>query len=210
MQPVQDRASAVTILPALARLCLLVTALGLAGCAAPREGPPPPGTAAEIDELRLGLLALGPDVDPEEAARAARLTYETTHRLALEYQIVDPPLVHNAKVNAGLKPRGLCWHWSVDLGARLEQENFETLEVHYAIANAFNPFRIEHSTAILSSRGDSMYDGIVVDPWRKGGVLFWSPIAEDVRYDWQPRMEVFARKRAVQDRREELTARESF
>lgn len=194
----------------LARFVFLVAVLGVAGCAAPREGPPPPGTPMEIEELRLGLLALGPEVDPEEAARAARVAYETTHRLALEYEIEDPPLVHNTKVNTGVKPRGLCWHWAVDLGARLEQENFETLEVQYAIANAFNPFRIEHSTAILSTRGASMYDGVVVDPWREGGVLFWSPVTEDVRYDWKPRMEVFARKRDIQERREERAARESF
>ena len=35
-----------------------------------------------------------------------------------------------------------------------------------------------------------MQDGIVLDPWRYGGTLFWSPAWEDDRYDWRPRMEV--------------------
>ena len=40
-----------------------------------------------------------------------------------------------------------------------------------------------------------MEDGIVLDPWRKGGELFWSPVLEDKRYDWTPRQEVFDWKR---------------
>ena len=164
----------------LSVLCIVV----VAGCSKGHPEGPPAGTEAEIAELEAAILALGPEVDPVEAAHAARLTYETTFRLSREYQITDSPLVHNTKVNLGTKPRGLCWHWSVDLGAVLEAQNYQTLDVHYAIANAFNPILIEHSTTLISRKGDEMEQAIIVDPWREGGVLFWAPFAEDTRYNW--------------------------
>lgn len=180
-----------TLLRLLPLLAMLVTA----ACATMPPGGPPRGEARQIAELTAAIAALDPQVDPEEAARAARLSYEWTHKLALDYQITDPPLVHNTKVNMGLKPRGLCWHWAEDMERRLKQENFVTLEMHRAIANADNPFRIDHSTAIISARGESMFDGIVLDPWREGGVLFWEHTREDTDYNWRPRGMVLSEKR---------------
>jgi hypothetical protein len=146
-----------------------------------------------IGALTNAILALGPGVDPEEAARAARLAYDYTEVLVIEYEIVDPPIIHNMKVNAGLKPRGLCWHWAEDIERRLKAENFRTLDIHRAIANAGFDFRIDHSTAIISRKGDGMHDGIVLDPWRTGGDLVWVPTTRDT-YAWEPQREVFARK----------------
>lgn len=169
-------------------------ALALAACAAtPEDTRPEPVRAAE---LAARIRTLGPEVDPEEAARAAQVAYAQARHLTEIYEIEDPPLVHNTKVNMGLKPRGLCWHWAEDMETRLAQEDFETLELHRAIANADNAFRIEHSTVIVSARGDAMEDGIVLDPWRKGGELTWVGTDEDEDYDWVARQEVFAMKRA--------------
>ncbi|WP_254429320.1 hypothetical protein [Ruegeria arenilitoris] len=167
--------------------------LGLGACSSA-----PPARSDDVARLAAQIQALGPEVDPEEAQRAARVTYAYTAQLAQEYQITDPPLIHNAKVNKGLRPRGLCWHWAEDIERRLKQESFRTLTLHRAIANADNPFRIDHSTAIISRRGDSMYDGVVLDPWRYGGVLFWSPLREDTRYEWVPRDIVLEKRRQEQ------------
>ncbi len=163
--------------------------LALAGCGAP----PPPGQPDEVSRLAAAIAALGPDVDREEAQRAARISYAHTHRLALQYQITDPPILHNTKVNMGLKPRGLCWHWARDMEDRLKEERFKTLDLHRAVANADNAFRLEHSTAVVSARGASYEDGIALDPWRKGGRLTWVPVREDRAYNWEPRNEVVAR-----------------
>ncbi len=162
----------------------------LGACAGHGPDGPPRGTEAEIAALASSLSALNPSVDPAEAARAARISYEYSHQLALSYQITDAPLVHNAKVNRGEKPRGLCRHWAEDMEQRLNRENFKTLEVHRAIANANARFRIEHSSAVISARGDSMEQGIVVDPWRMGGVLFWARVPDDTKYPWRRRFDV--------------------
>ena len=163
--------------------------MALAACG----GPPPPAAPEEVSRLAAAIAALGPEVDPAEARRAAEVSYAHTHRLALEYQITDPPIIHNTKVNMGIKPRGLCWHWAHDMEDRLKQERFETLEMHRAVANADNAFRLEHSTAVVSARGEAYDAGIVLDPWRKGGRLTWVPVRADAAYDWQPRNEVVAR-----------------
>ena len=151
-------------------------------------------TQDEILDLTRAIETLGPGVDPAEAASAAEVSYRHTHALALQYQITDPPLIHNTKVNMGLKPRGLCWHWAEDMQNRLLAERYQTLALHRAIANEDNPFRIAHSTAIVSRAGDGMYDGLVIDPWRKGGILTWAPTREDTDYRWQPRNEVILRR----------------
>ncbi|GAB4536271.1 MAG: hypothetical protein Tsb0024_06300 [Ruegeria sp.] len=171
----------------------MLAILGLGACTSA-----PPARSDDVARLATQIQALGPEVDPEEAQRAARIAYAYTAQLAQEYQITDPPLIHNAKVNKGLRPRGLCWHWAEDMERRLKQEEFRTLTLHRAIANADNPFRIDHSTAIISRRGDSMYDGVVLDPWRYGGVLYWSPLREDTRYDWVPRDIVLEKRRQEQ------------
>ena len=150
---------------------------------------------AEVAALRAQIMALGPDVDAEEADRAARIAFAHTRDLAIAYQITDAPLVHNTKVNMGLKPRGLCWHWAEDMETRLDAEGFETLEMHRAIANADNVLLIDHSTAIISRKGDTFTQGIVLDPWRLGGILTFVPTLQDDDYDWVAQSVVLDRRR---------------
>ena len=176
------------ILRSLGALALvLLTACG--------GGPPPPAAPEEVSRLAAAIAALGAEVDRAEARRAAEISYAHTHRLAQDYEITDPPVIHNTKVNMGLKPRGLCWHWAHDMEKRLRQERFATLDLHRAVANA-DSVRLEHSTAIVSARGAGYDEGIVLDPWREGGRLTWVAVREDRDYDWEPRHEVVARKLA--------------
>lgn len=172
----------------------LLAALFVAGCAGSQRDAQV--TRADIDALADAIATLGEGVDPAEAARAAEIAYTHTKVLAAQYQITDPPLIHNMKVNQGRRPRGLCWHWAQDMQTRLMQEDFQTLTLHRAIANADNPFRIDHSTVIVSRRGDAFTDGIVLDPWRLGGQLHWTPTLQDDSYHWVHRQEVFADRRA--------------
>ncbi len=170
---------------------LLLIALALGACAVTA---PAPGSPREVAALTQSIRALSPDVDPAEAQRAAALSYATTYNLARAYQITDPALIHNAKVNAGIKPRGLCYHWAEDMEARLNAEGFRTLEIKRAIANSETRLLIDHSTAVIVARGAAMQDGVVIDPWRNAGTLFWSPVAQDTRYDWLPRLQVLRDK----------------
>lgn len=168
-------------------------ALMLAGCAAK------PGKPHDAAGLETALLALGPDVDPAEAARAARQAYAITAELRRDYEVVDPPLMHNTKVNLGLKPRGLCYHWARDIQSRMTQGRYATLQFDRLVANAENPFRLEHATAVVFARGAPWQSGIVLDPWRTGGVLHWDHVRADTHYDWKLRADVPYHRRARTD-----------
>ncbi|TCL10037.1 hypothetical protein BXY66_2105 [Shimia isoporae] len=173
----------------MARLLASFVFIVLVACGVPEDAKKP-----DIPGLEQEILALGDFVSREEAARVARISYEYSLQLRSEYQVSDPPLIHNTKVNQGLRSRGLCWHWADDLESRLRAENLQTLSLHRAIANTDN-LRIEHSTVILSERGEPMQSGVVLDPWRYGGYLFWAPMVEDTRYNWKPRSQVFRDRR---------------
>lgn len=156
--------------------------------------------AANIAALRQAFIDLGPEVDPEEAARAAYVVYTYVDQLVVEYEITGSALSHNTQVNFGTKPRGLCWHWAHDLDARLRLEKFQTLQIHRAIAN-YNNILLEHSGTILSRRGDAMQDGYILDPWRYAGKLHWQIVRDDKRYNWTEREKVFAWKREQEARK---------
>lgn len=170
--------------------------LFLAACGTPPPDRLPPVQQSEVAALEASILALGPDVDPEEAARAAYIAFHYPRKLAVEYGITDPPLIHNTKVNAGTRPRGLCWHWAEDMENRLAAENFQTLELHRAIANSDVAFRIDHSTVLIGRIGSTMEESIILDPWRFGGPLYWGSVAGDKKYKWLRQEDVLARRAA--------------
>ena len=181
--------------------CVLALAFLLVqGCASlrPQVDLPPMVEQQRIAELNLAIRSLSDDIDPHEASLAARIAIEYTQQLAQEYEISSSPITHNFLVNVGAKPRGLCVDWTSDLLARLQQERFYSLQLHWGIANYENAFRIEHSTVIISARGDSLDQGLVLDPWRQGGRLFWAPTLQDPAYRWHPQAEIHALKRQQQ------------
>jgi len=177
-----------------------VLLLLLSGCASktPQLEPPPDVANQRIRELNLAILALGDDVDAGEAQRAARIAIDYSRQLAREYEITDSAIVHNLKVNLGIKPRGLCVHWTSDLMARMKQEGFYSLDLHWAIANYENALRLEHSTVVISARGDSLQQGLILDPWRNSGDLYWAPTLQDPGYLWKPQAQIHALKREIE------------
>ncbi|APX24323.1 MULTISPECIES: hypothetical protein [Salipiger] len=177
---------------------LLCAALlsGCAGSPTSTETPPAAPTATEVEaqvaEVTQALRALGPGVDPAEAARAAEIAVREPLDWARDWQVVDPPLVHNFKVVHGLREKGVCQDWADALEIALHAEGFRTLELHRALANARN-MKLEHATVIITARGQPMQQGLILDPWRIGqGRLFFSRVADDPRYDWESREAVRA------------------
>lgn len=157
----------------------------LGGCATVQ----PTAGLSDIDALALAIEALGPNVDPVEAQQAATITYTYSQQLKRDWNVTDPAIVHNAKVINGFREKGLCNDWAQAMTRRLQQENFRTLDVHWATSPP-TAFRIIHHSAAISAKGDAMLDGIILDPWRNSGALYWDLVREDTRYNWRPRLEV--------------------
>jgi hypothetical protein len=179
------------LLPLLAGLLQACTA------ANPVVETPPLVEQQRIEALQLAILSLDANVDHREARDAATIAIEYPLELARRYEITYPPLVHNIKVNLGVKPRGLCVDWTADLLNRLRQERFHSLDLHWGIANYQSAFRIEHSTVIISARDQPMQRGLVLDPWRNSGNLFWARTGEDPDYQWHPQAEIHALKQEL-------------
>ena len=174
---------------------LLLSALLLQACASGKPALPTQIADQHVDQLHRSIMSLGPDINPGEASRAARVALGYSLVLARKYEVTDSALVHNLKVNLGFRERGLCVDWTSDLLARLERENFASLNLHWAIANYENAFRLEHSTVVISARGDGIEQGLVLDPWRYSGNLYWARTTQDPGYQWKPQAEIHALKR---------------
>jgi hypothetical protein len=155
---------------AIKLLCALTSLLILLnGCASqsPRLEPHPAVAEQRIGELNRAILALGGDIDASEARRAARIAIEYSLQLAREYEVTDSAIVHK----------------------------FHSLDLHWAVANYERAFRLEHSTVVVSARGESLEQGLVLDPWRYSGELYWSPTLLDKDYSWKPQGEILALKK---------------
>ena len=137
------------------------------------------GTVATLHER---LLALSPTVRSDEAKRVAIIAHDASQRLGREYRVAGPAHFHNFLVNAGLKKRGLCHHWARDLGGQLAALKLRSLVLRWGIARA-GTLR-EHNAVVVTAPRQPFERGIVLDPWRHSGRLFFGAVASD-RYPWR-------------------------
>ena len=90
----------------LAHVLTMLALLALTACSTPR-----PANEGDVQKLAIEIQALGPEIDPQEAQRAARVAYAYTAQLAQEYQITDPPLIHrilSSLLNSNSAPLSTC------------------------------------------------------------------------------------------------------
>lgn len=176
-------------------LCLLI---GLLGCARTNVYYPGNGVSAmatkgnpsddqiyrdRIKKLQQGLVALSATVDESDAQILAVTAVRESAVLAEEYQLVRPAVAHNLLVVLGIKDRGLCYHWTQDLMNRLEALDLKSLQLHWGVAYRGSELR-EHNCVVVTARGQAFVQGIVLDPWRNSGNLYWARVTED-SYPWK-------------------------
>lgn len=181
---------------------LLVVALQ-AGCSTVQ----PVGSDTEIESRRVAqltrdIMAMSPRIIAHEARQVAMIAIHYSRQLADEYDLVSPPLFHNLLVQTGIRKRGLCIHWTEDLKARLAQQNFSSLTFHWAVANYEPLFRFEHSSVVVTAQGAGIEQGLLLDPWRHSGKLYWSMTYNDQGYEWFPR-EVIRQKKLEKQARQQ-------
>jgi hypothetical protein len=172
-----------------ALLAALLIACGCAAAPQPRQSDPARLSGdprlTRVAGLQRALSGLDPSVDKREAWILAEEAVDYSAHLASQYRLVRPPILHNMLVNAGLRQRGLCVHWTEDLLTRLKGLQLQTIRLHWGVANRDRSLRIEHSSVIATARGQAFEQGLVLDAWRNSGELYWGPVASD-RYGWKP------------------------
>lgn len=139
----------------------------------------------QVLRLKKDLESLSGSVDGKEAFMIANTAVRFSIVLANQYELVSPALLHNHLVNTGHKKRGLCYHWIQDLMNRLREVDHKSFDFHCGIAYSHVFWRITHSSLIICAKGQPFEDGIVLDPWRDSGRLYWISVKKD-RYPWQP------------------------
>jgi len=164
---------------------IAVAAIALLSLACAGTGTLPASAQSTDSQVRqlasdLETLAAG----PQESALLARAAVEQSRLLAREYRMTRPALLHNVLVNVGLKERGLCWHWTEDMLERLGRLPLDAYDLHWGTAHRGELLR-EHNSVIVTAKGGAFETGIVLDPWRNSGALYWAPVGED-SYPWEP------------------------
>ena len=138
-----------------------------------------------VGGLTEELLALGPEVSPDEAAAVAKLAVYYSEQLAESYDMVRPVEVHNVMVNLGLRKGGLCYEYAECMLAELRELPLKTLEFKRGIAWKDDTWN-EHNCVVVTAIGKPFESGVVLDAWRNGGRLRWAPVRMD-HYPWQPK-----------------------
>ncbi len=176
------------------RWCWLVFSLSLASCATPvKDGARPTSELlAPVDSLGDEVAALSPSVQRKEAREVAACAVSTSRKLALDYRVSGPALFQNFLVNVGMRERGLCYQWTEDLLAELQKLKLSSVELDWGVARA-GTLR-EHNCVVVKAKKASFEEGLVLDPWRRGGRLFWTQV-EDDHYPWRKDESRYARAR---------------
>jgi hypothetical protein len=137
----------------------------------------------KVIQLKQVLVALSETVDKTEALLVAETAVRESAVLAEEYQLVRPAVAHNLLVVVGLRDRGLCYHWTEDLMKRLQALKLKSLRLHWAVAHRGSKLR-EHNCVVITAKDQRFFEGIVLDPWRNSGNLYWAQVAKD-QYPWK-------------------------
>ena len=136
-----------------------------------------------VAALQKDLAALNHQTDWIESERVAETAIGYSSYLAEEYELVRPAILHNVLIRLGLKDRGLCYHWTEDLINRLQELNLKSYQLHWGVAHQGSELR-EHNSVVITARGQAFEKGMVLDPWRNSGDLYWALIKFD-RYPWK-------------------------
>jgi hypothetical protein len=140
----------------------------------------------EVVVLAQMLHALNTNNAKEAAQQLAYDIFDKTEQLVKEFEFISPPQFHNFLVNVGVKEKGLCYHWSDALYDYLNAKHYEGFEFHLFGAN-IGEYWSEHNVLVVSAKGGVIEEGVIIDPWRDPGRLFFSKVEEDSAYRWKHR-----------------------
>jgi len=137
----------------------------------------------KVEQLTQDLIDLGKNVDKKEAARLAKEAIIHPTVLAKQYDLVFPANLHNMLINMGYRKRGLCFEWSEDMMTHLKKQNFKSFDLRWGVSHKGGPE--EHNSVVVVAKGAAFETGILLDPWRNSGDLFWSNVTKDEeKFQW--------------------------
>lgn len=143
------------------------------------------GQKQPIKQPPLAQLLIPIATSEKEAFEIAKDAFEFSATLKKKYDLIPYPNFNNFLVNIGVKKRGLCWQLAFDFLKHLKSKKYN---VDYYIAGAnINKYFTEHNVIVLTCKGCSIKKGILLDPWRNGGDLYYAPFMKDEKFKWKQR-----------------------
>ncbi|PID46294.1 MAG: hypothetical protein CSB47_05045 [Proteobacteria bacterium] len=139
-------------------------------------------TKREVAAVTQALMSLGPNIDPAEASLLAHEAVNYPKVLANQYNLVKPAYLQNILVNYGYRKNGLCWQWTRDMAKHIQARRWKSFDFYHATANRrrFN----EHNSLVVTAKGKGVREGMLLDPWRDSGKLYWKRTVDDPEYYW--------------------------
>jgi len=162
---------------------VLLLSFLLVGCVTP-----PLLSETRTVQLSKLLQSLDKSIPQDEAMLLSQNVFYETQKLTKEFELTSPPLFHNSLVNIGIREKGLCYHWSDTLYVHFSQKRYPHFEFHLVGANIGEYFS-EHNALVVVAKDGSIQNGILIDPWRNSGKLYFSRVIEDKKYQWKHREE---------------------
>ena len=165
----------------LKSLFVVMCVVMLSGCSVKQEKlNTEPG---KIEKLTQDLMALGKNVDKKEAAHLAQEAINYPKILVKEYDLVAPASFHNMLINTGFRKRGLCYEWSEDMMTHLKKQHLKTFDFRWGVSHKGGPE--EHNSVVVVAKGAAFETGMLLDPWRNSGELFWGNVLKDEeKFQW--------------------------
>ena len=137
----------------------------------------------KIQELASSLKSLDSTISNVDAQKLSKDIFMQTRRLTQLFKMESPAWYHNFLVNIGLKEKGLCYHWSDTLYAYFSKKKYSSFEFHLMVAHKGEYWR-EHNALLVTAKNKKIEEGIVLDPWRNAGALYFSKLLDDTQYPW--------------------------
>ncbi len=162
----------------------MLSALYLTGCS-----PALPQSTSDQQQRLMHMIAqMDRSVNLLEARSLAREALQFSRTLAKRYRVTTSPWMHNFLVNIHVKDRGLCYQWADDLLSDLTRLQTTTLRILPVGAN-IGSYWHEHNALVVvpAHHVIPLKHGILLDPWRHSGALFFVPVEQDKKYQWNVR-----------------------
>ena len=161
---------------------IILISLFLVGCAVNA----PSISQSKRDALSHLLASLDSDIPQSEAEQLSKDIFYKTEQLTEEFKMASPPQFHNFLVTVGIREKGLCYHWSDALYLYLLAKKYDAFEFHLMGANIGEYF-YEHNALVVVAKGGKIEEGVIIDPWRDSGELYFSKLKDDSEYLWKHR-----------------------
>ena len=145
-----------------------------------------PHKPLHVRSLEQTIFNIKTTINQTDAKTLANEMIYYSAKLKEQYKLVTPPLFHNFLVNMGVKKRGLCWHFAYDMLAHAKKQNLTSFDYYIGGAN-INDYWEEHNSLIVTCKGCKFEQGVVLDPWRNSGNLYYSYVKDDKKYIWTQR-----------------------